>query len=265
MSSIVTLETPQPGVALVTVNNPDIDNQGSWEAISGLAAQLEKARDQGCYVAVIASGVPGHWLEHAYLDDLCNTFQGKPTTGDAACWFKALQQITHPELICIAAVEGSASGGGAELGWACDLRIAGESSTFMQPEISLGVAPGLGGTGRLARLAGRGVAAAMALGGKPERAARLHDLGALNEVVPDGQVVEAAMSWAGRIAEGSPAALKNIKQQLINSDNELLEAALQKEQMLFQQLVFNKDVLGTIRGVQDRYDAGETMTDVHGS
>lgn len=260
----IRVEHPRPLVALVTMTNPAIENQGSWKAISELASAVKQAREAGDKVCVLASGVPGRWFSHAYLKDLVNTFRGQPMTGDPMCWMQAMAEVTHAGLICMSAVSGVASGGGAELCWASDLRLAEEDAAFCQLEVTLGLPPGLGGSGRLSHIAGRAIAAEMALEGGLMPAKRLYDVGALNRLVPKGTVVEAAIAWAERIAQGKKEVLTAIKQQLIHADNLLLTEALSKEQMLLQQFAFKPESLDGLAQVQARYDAGETMNTVHG-
>ncbi len=260
----ISLERPSAGVALITMTHPAIENQGSWQAISELASALKQAREAGDKVCVLASGIEGRWFSHAYLKDLVNTFRGQPMTGDPMCWMHAISEITHAGLICMAAVNGVASGGGAELCWASDLRIAEEDAAFCQLEVSLGLPPGLGGTSRLARIAGRAIAAEMALEGGLLSAKRLHEVGALNRLAPKGKVVAHAIAWAERIARGKKEVLSAIKQQLIHSDTLALPDALTKEQLLLQQFAFKSDTLDNLSKIQVRYDAGEQMDQVHG-
>ncbi len=154
MANYVKLEHPREGVALVTMSNPAINNHGSWIGIGELAAAMKEAREAGARVTVLASGMPGHWFEHAWLQDLADAMEGKPT-GEGAAWFNALYEIGKTHVVTIAAVSGDCPGGGAELGWACDLRIAEEQALFAQPEIQIALTTGIGGTSRLARIIGR--------------------------------------------------------------------------------------------------------------
>jgi len=261
---LISLERPEAGVALVRMTNPQIENQGSWKAISELAEALKHAREAGDKVCVLASNLPGRWFSHAYLQDLVNTFRGQPMTGDPLCWMQAMAEVTQPGLIVMAAVSGIASGGGAELCWASDLRVAEEDAGFCQLEVSLGLPPGLGGSSRLSHVAGRTIAAEMALGGGLMPAKRLYDVGVINRLVPKGKVVEASVAWAAQIARAKKEVLTAIKQQLNNADTLLLPEALSKEQMLLQQFVFKPETLDGLAEVQARYDAGETMDQVHG-
>lgn len=265
MAKFVTVEKPREGVALVTMSNPAINNNCSWIAVAELAEALKTAREGGDRVAVLASGVPGHWFEHAWLQDLADGVQGKPTTAEGAAWFRALTEIGKTSLVTIAAVSGDCSGGGAELGWACDMRIAEEQAWFGQPEIQIALTTGIGGTSRLARIIGRTAAAEMVILGRPMTARRIYELGGVNEVVPAGKAVETALAWASIIAERPASALAALKQILVGNDDLNLSDALANEQRLFQGVATTAEAIATMRSIQARFDRGEQIRAVYGA
>lgn len=115
--------------------------------------------------------------------------------------------------ITIAAVNSIAFGGGCELAMACDFRIAAESASFGQPEINLGIIPGFGGTQRLPRLIGEAKALELNLTGDPIDAYEAHRLGLANQVVPDQELLDAALAWARKLAAQPPIAVEEIKQR----------------------------------------------------
>jgi enoyl-CoA hydratase/carnithine racemase len=208
--------------------------------------------------------VPGHWLEHAWLRDLANMVTGKPTSGDGAAWFHCVRELSRTHVVSIAAISGDCSGGGAELGWACDLRIAEEQASFSQPEVLIGLATGLGGTSRLVRLIGRTAAAEMVLDGAPLPARRLYELGGVNRVVPCGQALPSALAWAERLAARPGHALAALKQMLVEAEERPLSDALANEQKLFQGVVVRPDAIEQMQRIQARFDAGETIRSVYG-
>jgi len=114
---------------------------------------------------------------------------------------RIFEEISETPMISIAVNNGQAWGGGAELSWACDLRIAGESATYGQPEVGLGIIPGAGGTTRLARLIGPTKCLEMILDGRPITATEALQLGAVNKVVADDELRQAAIEWAAHIAQ----------------------------------------------------------------
>ena len=241
-------------IAVLTFSDPQRDNQICWAAVDDIAHQLRQCREQGARVVVLASGLAGHWLEHAWLQDLSNGIQGLQQTGSGAGWFSAMDELTHESVISIAAIAGDSSGGGAELGWACDLRIAEIQARFSQPEINMGLTTGIGGCSRLARLAGRGAATEMVLTGKPQSAQRLYELGAINRVVAAGQSLQAALEMAADLAQKSPLALAGLKRILANNDNAALGTALRYEQEVFQSVVVSDDAIAGMQRVQSAYD-----------
>lgn len=264
MSELATLTRPREGVALVTMNLSEWGGFVSAQAAGALADALAEAREGGARVSVLASALAGHWYEHAWLPDLCNMIEGKPTTGEPLGWYRALDEIAGQQVVTIAAISGDCSGGGAELGWACDLRIAEEQARFGQPEVMLGLATGIGGTCRLARLIGRTATAEMVLDGAPMTAQRIYDLGGINRIVPHGGAVKAALRWASRLADRDPRALAMLKQILIDNDDRHLTDALNNEQALFQKTAGRKAALATMHATQSRFDAGEAIRDVYG-
>lgn len=265
MPNLVELARPRDGVALVTVNLQNSAGFVSFEAIDQLAARLAEAREGGARVAVLASAMQDHWYEHAWLPDLCDMIEGRPVTGDPTAWFRALDELSRTTVVTIAAVSGPCSGGGAELGWACDLRIAEERATFAQPEVMIGVPTGVGGTSRLARLIGRTVAAEMVLDGAPVSAWRIHELGGVNRVVANGSAVTVALEWAARLASRPLHALAAIKRILIGSDELHLPAALEHEQRIFQETAATPAALSAMKATQARFDAGESIREVYGA
>jgi enoyl-CoA hydratase/carnithine racemase len=264
MSELVKLETPREGVALVTLSLEDFGGHVSWSAAAALGTALREAREGGVRVAVLASDNEGHWYEHAWLPDLCNMIDGRPTSADASGWFEALTEITATHVVSIAAISGDCSGGGAEIGWACDLRVAEEQAMFRQPEVMLGIGTGIGGTSRLARLIGRTVTAEMVLDGAPVSARRIYELGGLNRVVAQGQAIETSVAWASRLADRPPAALATLKQMMIDNDNLSLAKALANEQELFQKVARTKEAMEIMQTTQARLDAGESIRKVYG-
>jgi len=242
-------------IAVLTFTDNLRVNQLCWAAIDAMAEQLGRCRDSGARVVILASGLTGHWLEHAWLRDLSNGVEGLEQTGTGAGWFSALDELSHEDVISIAAISGDCSGGGAELGWACDLRIAETQARFSQPEVNMGLTTGIGGSSRLARLAGRATAAEMVLTGSPMSAQRLYELGAINRLVPTGQALQVALELAKELAEKSPTASAGLKRILAKNDDAPLREALRHEQEVFQSVVSTDQARAAMRAAQAMYDS----------
>jgi len=241
-------------VAVVTFSDPVRGNRICWAAIDELGAELQRCRAAGARVVILASGFEGHWLEHAWLQDLLDGVRGQKQTGSGTGWFTVQEELAHEGLVSIAAISGNASGGGAELGWACDLRIAEIQACFSQPEIDMGLTTGIGGCSRLARLAGRATATDMVLTGGPVTAQRLYDLGAITRLVPQGQALASALELAQELAGKSTAALAGLKRVLAQAMDVPLAEALSNEQAVFQSVVVSDTALVGMQRVQAGYD-----------
>src|SRR3954452_5153258 len=136
--------------------------------------------------------------------------EGARLVEDAHRFMRGMEQSST---VTIAAVNSIAFGGGCELAMACDFRIAAESATFGQPEINLGIIPGFCGTQRLPRLAGEAKALEMNLTGDPIDAYEAHRVGLANQVVPDHELFDTALSWARKLSEQAPIATEEIKKR----------------------------------------------------
>ena len=123
-----------------------------------------------------------------------------------------LRSWERSRTMTIAAVNGLAFGGGCELAMACDVRIAGYSASFGQPEINLGIIPGFGGTQRLPRLVGPAKAPEMNTTGEAVSAEDAYEHGLVNRVVRDHELFDTAVQWARKFAGQAPLALELIKQ-----------------------------------------------------
>lgn len=159
-------------------------------------------------------------------------------------------------MIVIAANNGQAWGGGSELSWACDLRIAAESATYGQPEVALGIIPGGGGTTRLVRLIGQTKCMEMILDGRPITAREALALGAINRVVPDAELREESIAWAKHIAQWPAASLAACKRSLIEGRDLPLIEARRNESRIFREIAGSEEALRIMGAGQAKYDAG---------
>lgn len=251
----VRLDWEIDGVAVVTVSGPP-PNPSTLACADQLADRLDEAAEGGARIVVVASDVPGHWLGHASLADLTALMRGQPTTGSPAGFFRASNALSKGRFVSIAAISGDCAGGGCELGWACDLRVADETARFSQMETLAGLIPGLGGIARLSRLIGRTATSEIVLDGAPVTARRLYELGAINRVVRQGEARESALRWARRLAERPGRALALAKQVLAESEELPLTESLTNEQQRFQSIAGTPEALELMDEIQAQYDAG---------
>lgn len=153
-------------------------------------------------------------------------------------WWQAISACPTP---VIAAVNGYAWGAGCELAMHADIIIAGESATFCQPEVKVGIMPGAGGTQRLTRAVGKFQAMRMILTGQPVSAREALSMGLCSEVVPDDEVQGAALKMAALIAGMPPIAVMQVKEVLLAGQDIPLDAALLLERKAFQLLFDTRD------------------------
>jgi enoyl-CoA hydratase/carnithine racemase len=152
--------------------------------------------------------------------------------------------IEQSNAVFIAALNGSAFGGGTELALACDLRLAASEAELALTEVSWGILPGAGGTQRLPRLVGLGLAKELILTGRRVSSGEARSIGLLNDVVPREQLLTRAVDLAGRIARNAPIAVAGAKRAL--------NAAL--DLPLAEGLVFERRQYETTIGTKDRLE-----------
>jgi enoyl-CoA hydratase/3-hydroxyacyl-CoA dehydrogenase len=149
-----------------------------------------------------------------------------------------LREWERSPVVTIAAVNGTALGGGCELVMGCDVRIAAGSASFGQPEINLGIMPGFGGTQRLPRLVGPAKALEMNTTGEAISAEEAYEFGLVNRVVADHELFDTALAWARKLGAQAPLALERIKR--VSSTGGELDAGIEAEKEGFA-AVFGSD------------------------
>ena len=156
-------------------------------------------------------------------------------------WFGRWDEFARLRTPIVAAVSGYALGGGCELAMMADLIIAGEGATFGQPEINLGVIPGMGGSQRLTRSVGKAKAMDMVLTGRHIGADEAERIGLVSRVVPDDQLQAEAEKAAGTIASKSKPAAQMAKEAVSAAFESPLNQGLQFERRLFHALFSTED------------------------
>jgi enoyl-CoA hydratase/carnithine racemase len=215
-------------IAVVWIDNPPANSLGP-ATIEGLAAAWGDVVARGARAMVLASASPALFCAGADIKAF--------TQWDAGSGREHLERIhalgrswETSRLTTIAAVNGLAFGGGCEIAMACDVRLAGRSATFGQPEINLGLIPGFGGTQRLARLVGPAKALEMNTVGDPISADEAFEYGLANRVVEDHELFDAALAWGRKLAGQAPLAVEEIKRVSHHGD---LDAGLAAERDAF--------------------------------
>ncbi len=212
-------------------------NSISPQVVADLASVWAKVKDSGVRALVIASSNP--FLFSAGADIKAFTTMDEAAGRELLAGMHGLlREIGTSGVATIAAVNGLAFGGGCELAMACDIRIAARSALFGQPEIKLGIIPGFGGTQRLPRLVGENKALEMNLVGDPVLAEEAFELGLVNRVVEDHELLDTALSWARRMAAQAPLAIEQIKRVSGAGD---IDAGIVSEQEGFASVLATDD------------------------
>jgi enoyl-CoA hydratase len=144
--------------------------------------------------------------------------------------FRKLETFPIP---VIAAVNGFALGGGCEISMSCDIRICSDNAVFGQPEVGLGITPGFGGTQRLARIVGPGMAKQMIYSARNIKADEALRIGLVNAVYPQEELMAAAEKLAGTIAKNAPIAVRNCKKAINDGLEVDMDKAIVIEEKLF--------------------------------
>jgi len=221
-------------IATITVNRPEVRNALTQALMEELADAINQADEDTEVRALILTGagekafVGGADINEVGARTTLTELGPKSRTRRSV--YTKLEHLSKPS---IAAVNGFALGGGCEMALACTLRIAADTARFGQPEINLGIIPGLGGTQRLVRLVGKGNAMEMILTGDLIRADHALRIGLVNRVVPEDQLMAEARGLAGKLAAKAPLALRAAKDAVDYGAEMSLEVALEFENRLF--------------------------------
>ena len=195
-------------IAYVTVNRPKVLNALNTPTWSDLREAFEVARDDAAIRGVILTGAGDKaFIAGADIGELAqvSAFEAEQSSRFGQGVLDLIENLGKP---VIAAVNGFALGGGCETAMACTIRVAVETARFGQPEVSLGLVPGGGGTQRLPRLVGRGRALQLILSGEMITAQEAYRIGLVNEIVPAAELITRAEAILRRIAANAPIAIK---------------------------------------------------------
>ena len=203
-------------VATITINRPKALNALSTAVLTDLNAALDEvAADQDVYALIITGAGEKSFVAGADIAEMKDKSVEEAAEygkfGNAV--FRKIETFRCP---VIAAVNGFALGGGCELAMSCDIRVASENAVFGQPEVGLGITPGFGGTQRLARLVGAGIAKEMIYTARNIKADRAAQIGLVNKVVAAEELSATVMKMAQGIAKNAPIAVAYEKKAINN-------------------------------------------------
>jgi len=237
MSDVV-IDYPSEGVGRVTLNRPEVKNALNLSIRQELAHHFTELGGDPAIRCIILTGGDKVFAAGADIRDMVQRGAVEMMLRNIHLLWQAIATCLKP---VVAAVNGYAWGGGCELAMHADIIIAGESASFCQPEVKVGIMPGAGGTQRLTRAVGKFQAMKMILTGQPVSAREALAMGLCSEVTADEKVQETALAMAQTIAAMPPLAMAQIKEVVLAGQDIPLDAALMLERKAFQLLFDSLD------------------------
>jgi enoyl-CoA hydratase len=220
-------------IAIVTINRPKALNALDNEILDQLKKRLGELKvDSGIAAIVLTGAGDKAFVAGADIRQLhgLTPAEGKSVSRRGQSVMQTIEEFPKP---VIAAVNGFCLGGGFEVALACHLRLAGTSAKFGLPEVKLGLIPGYGGTQRLSRLVGRGVALEMILTGEMISAEKAFETGIVNRLAEDDSLIDESLKLASKIVANSPAAVKCCLEAVNSGAQMPLAEGLDLESALF--------------------------------
>jgi enoyl-CoA hydratase/carnithine racemase len=220
-------------IAYVTVNRPKVLNALNLATMDELRAAFHDIKTDAGVRAVILTGAGEKaFIAGADIGELSkhDAVSGKEYTHRGQSVLNLIERLGKPVIACI---NGFALGGGCEIAMACTLRLASENAKLGQPEVKLGMIPGYGGTQRLPRLVGKGIAMQLVLTGEPISAQEAHRIGLVNEVTAPAELIPRAEAIAQKIMANAPLAVQYAMEAVHHGMELTLSEGLYLEATLF--------------------------------
>ncbi len=202
------------GIAYITFNRPKVLNALNRKTVEELRDALLETRDDSSVRVLILTGAgEKSFVAGADIGELAQRtpVDGKDFSLFGQSVFHLLETLGKPS---ICAINGFALGGGCELALSCTIRLASKTARLGQPEVKLGIIPGYGGSQRLARLCGKGVAHELCLSGEMISAEEAQRIGLVNHIYEPGELLPAAEALAKKIIANAPLAVKYIMEAI---------------------------------------------------
>jgi len=233
--------TIENGIATLMISNPPA-NLLSKAVLTEINSVLEELSKNPAARVLVITGAGTFFIVGADIKEiagLTSAAQGQEAATLGQRVFDKLEALPIPS---IAAINGHCLGGGNEMAMACTLRVASDRARFGQPEINLGIMPGFGGTQRLARIVGKSKALELNLTGDMLNAQAAYEIGLVNKVVPEADVMKQALGMAKKIAEKSKLPVERILRVTREGLKVSLEEGLKLEAKLFGELCETEDM-----------------------
>jgi len=225
-------------VGLVTLNRPEAMNAFNATLTRELMDALDAFDQDDAVGAMVVTGTAKAFAAGADIKEMADKTVQQMYDSDSIAQFGRIRTIRKP---VIAAVSGWALGGGCEVAMSCDMIVASETAKFGQPEITIGVIPGAGGTQRLPRALGKAIAMEMVLNNRTLSAEEALRFGLINRIVPVEAYLEEAVKLAQEIASRAPLAVQSGKKMVNQAYERFLADSLFEEKKEFYNLFSSED------------------------
>jgi enoyl-CoA hydratase/carnithine racemase len=220
-------------IAYVTVNRPKVLNALNMATMEELRAGFhEIKRDASVRVVIFTGAGEKAFIAGADINELAkhDAVAGKEYTHRGQNVLNLIENLGKPVIACL---NGFALGGGCEIAMACTMRLASDNAKIGQPEVKLGIIPGYGGSQRLPRLVGKGLAMQLLLTGEMISAQEAHRIGLVNEVVAAAELIPRAEAIAAKIIANGPRAVQYTMEAVNRGMEMTLAEGLYLEATLF--------------------------------
>ena len=219
-------------IAVVTINRPEALNALNSQVLDDLAAAFDGIDTNVVRAVVLTGAGEKSFVAGADIGEMStlSKAEGEAFGKKGNDIFRKIEEFPVP---VIAAVNGFALGGGCEISMSCDIRICSDNAMFGQPEVGLGITPGFGGTQRLARTVGVGMAKQLIYTARNVKADEALRIGLVNAVYPQEELMAAAEKMASQIAANAPIAVRACKKAINDGLQTDIDAALVIEEKLF--------------------------------
>jgi enoyl-CoA hydratase/carnithine racemase len=249
VTELVETALDEHGVALLRLNRPEARNALSPEMMEEIASELERLDPAPEVRCIVIAGSEEVFAAGADIKAMSERSFEEALRHPAAGFWRRVAAVKTPT---IAAVSGYALGGGCELALTCDMIIASDTALFGQPEITLGIIPGGGGSQRLARVLGKQRAMEYVLTGRRFDAEMALEMGLVNKVVKKGGWLQEALELARTVADRPPIAARLAKQAVLTADETGLAAGLEAERRLYELAMATEDRVEGMRAFLEK-------------
>lgn len=219
-------------VGIVTINRPKALNALNSQVLDDLNEVIDSVDTDAVRCLILTGAGEKSFVAGADIGEMSTLTkaEGEAFGKKGNDIFRKLETLPIP---VIAAVNGFALGGGCEISMSCDIRICSDNAVFGQPEVGLGITPGFGGTQRLARLVGPGMAKQMIYTARNIKSDEALRIGLVNAVYTQEELMPAAKKMAAGIAKNAPIAVRNCKKAINDGLEVTMDEAIVLEEKLF--------------------------------